>query len=77
MARRLKRVVSPLKKRTVSFNVSEDFFNTMEDQRRKFQTKTGINLSQRVISNLILKNIKSNFLDGVDPFNGTKKTNKR
>jgi hypothetical protein len=50
-----------MRRRIVRMNLSENFFNKFEFERRKLQTKLGIkNLSQMKFSELIAKNIQLN-----------------
>lgn len=77
MARRIRKVNSRPRK-IITFKVSEDFFNLVDRERKKFFNTTGINLTQPVMSNLIIKSVKPNFLEEGNIFkNGTKKTKKK
>ena len=61
--------------RIISFKVSEEFFNTVDKERRKFLEKTGISLTQPAMSNLILKSARQDFMTKLNIFgNGKKKT---
>jgi len=71
MARRIIRMRSP--RRFVSFKVSEEFFNKVDQERKRFFERTGISLTQPVMSNLILKNTELDFLGKDDLFGRAKK----
>ena len=50
-----------MRRRIVRMNLSENFFNKFEFERRKLQSQLGIkNLSQMKFSELIAKNIQLN-----------------
>ncbi len=78
MARKIRKVANS-KSRGVSFKVSDDFFDLMERERKRFFSATGRNLTQPVLSNLLLRSTKTNinFLSFEDMLNGIKKTRKK
>ena len=75
MGRKIRKLRS--RNRFVTFKVSEDFFNKIDNERKRVFEKTGIKLTQPALSNLLIRNSKLNFLKGTDIFNGTKKRTKK